>query len=128
MKIWGLMLILLSLVAGLCIYDSINNNKVFNHMTMESEELFTLINTEDNVSIETLEKAKLLNTYWTKKMDTLCISISRKDLQPISDYIQYLVSSLENQTLEDAKTYSRLLNYNVAGIRESTGFTIINIL
>lgn len=128
MKVWGLMLVLLFLVAGLCVYDAINNNKVFKQITKESQIIFEEINTNENISSDTLNKAKALNEYWTEKMDTLCISISRKDLQPISDYIQYLISAIENDSIEDAKTYSRLLNYNVIGIQETTGFTIINIL
>lgn len=128
MKVWGLMIVLLLLVAGLCIYDGINNKQVFDHMVSESTAIYDGIYKNENISNETLTKAKKLNAYWTEKMDTLCISISRKDLQPISDYIQYLISAIENSSLEDARTYSRLLNYNIIGIQETTGFTIINIL
>ena len=61
-------------------------------------------------------------------MDTLCISISRKDLQPVSDYLQYLCASIKNENQEDAVTYSRLLNYNIIGLKETTGISWINLL
>ena len=128
MKVWGLMIVLLLLVAGLCVYDGINNKQVFDHMVSESTAIYDDIYQNEDISNATLTKAKKLNAYWTEKMDTLCISISRKDLQPISDYIQYLISAIENSSLEDARTYSKLLNYNIIGIQETTGFTIINIL
>ena len=128
MKVWGLMLILLFMVAALCIYDGINNKQSFDYMVNESTELYESITVYEDISSTTLDRAKKLNTYWTEKMDTLSVSISRKDLQPISDYLQYLISAIENSSIEDAKTYSRLLNYNVIGIQETTGFTIINIL
>ena len=121
------MLILLGLVAGLCTYDAINNKRVFSHLVSESEAIMININ-EEEINNTLIEKTENLNSYWTEKMDTLCISISRKDLQPISDYIQFLVSALYNNNLEEAKTYARLLNYNILGIQESTGFTLINIL
>ena len=128
MKNWGLMLILLVLVASLCTYDGINNKRVFSHLEQESTILFNSIYNEEIISQDIINRANDLNAFWTEKMDTLSISISRKDLQPISDYIQYLVSALNNNNIEDAKTYSRLLNYNILGIQETTGFTIINIL
>ena len=61
-------------------------------------------------------------------MDTLCISISRKDLQPVSDYMQYLYTSIHNNNQEDAVTYSRLLNYNIIGLKEQIGINFINLL
>ena len=80
--------------------------------------------TNENLQKEIFE----LNDYWTKKMDTLCISISRKDLQPISDYLQYLYASCISNNQEDAITYSRLLYYNVVGLKETTGINLINFL
>ena len=61
-------------------------------------------------------------------MDTLSISISRKDMQPISDYLQYLCSSIKNDSQEEAITYSRLLNYNVLGLKETLGLSWVNLL
>ena len=69
-----------------------------------------------------------LNDFWTQKMDILSISISRKDLQPISDYLQYLYSSIHNNSQEDAITYSRLLHYNVMGLKEAVGISAINLI
>ena len=69
-----------------------------------------------------------LNDYWTKKMDILSISISRKDMQPISDYLQYLASAIINNNREEAITYSRLLSYNVQGLKESVLFSHLNLL
>ena len=58
-----------------------------------------------------------LNEYWTKKMDTIVVSISRKDLQPVSDYLQYLYAATINNNQEEAITYSRLLHYNLIGLK-----------
>ena len=61
-------------------------------------------------------------------MDTLSVSISRKDMMPISDYLQYLYSSITNQNQEDAITYSRLLFYTASGLNEATDISLINFL
>ena len=128
MKLWIPMLILTFAVSALCVWDTIHTNKVFANLETKSGYIYNSLQ-EQNVSIGELEKEILnLNAYWTKKMDTLCVSISRKDLQPVSDYLQYLCSSIKNQNQEDAITYSRLLNYNIIGLKESSGISCINIL
>ena len=128
MKVWIPMLILFLSVTALCVWDSIYSEKVFDHMQIESEEIYvqtlTTPITDENLST----RIENLNNYWTEKMDILCISIYRKDLQVISDYLQYLCSSITNNSQEDAITYSRLLKYNVVGLNQSTGAHFINLL
>lgn len=128
MKIWISMLILFIAVTGLCIWDGIHTQQVFDKLETESSQIYETVLTTD-ISDENLRvKIENLNAYWTKKMDILCISISRKDLQPISDYLQYLQTSVINQNQEDAITYSRLLNYNITGLNQSTGIEVLNLL
>ena len=128
MKIWIPMIILLLSVSGLCIWDGIHTQKVFEKLTEESSKIYHSILTTE-ISNENLQKDIFeLNDYWTKKMDTLCISISRKDLQPVSDYLQYLYSAAINENQEEAITYSRLLYYNVIGLNETTGINFVNLL
>lgn len=128
MKIWIPMLILLLAVSGLCIWDNIHTNKVFDKMEETSNYIYQQLLTTEISNPEIQDDIFELNKYWTKKMDTLCISISRKDLQPVSDYLQYLCSSIINNNQEDAITYSRLLNYNVIGLKETIGITCTNLL
>lgn len=128
MKLWIPMLSLLLAVAGLCIWDSIHTNKVFNHLQSKSNNIYLSLQNEDISNSHIQKEIISLNTYWTEKMDTLCISISRKDLQPVSDYLQYLCSSIKNNNQEDAITYSRLLNYNIIGLKEATGVSWVNLL
>lgn len=126
MKIWIPILILLLSVTGLCVWDTINTTTVFNKMTVESSIIYDYA---QNNEIENIKQpVKDLNNYWTKKMDILSISISRKDLQPISDYLQHLQSAIDNDSIEDAITYSRLLKYNIEGLKESSGITFLNLL
>lgn len=128
MKWWIPMLLILFAVAGICIWDGIHTHQVFAHMESESNAIYKdLLSTE--ITDENMQKRiKDLNEFWTKEMDMLCISISRKDLQPISDYLQYLSASIINESQEDAITYSRLLNYNVIGLKQSNGFEMLNLL
>ncbi|MBE7077010.1 MAG: DUF4363 family protein [Clostridiales bacterium] len=128
MKIWFVMLVLFLSVAGLCLFDGIYTTKVFNKLEKESEYIYKTLLTEDvgNENIKT--KIENLNEYWTKKMDILCVSISRKDLQPVSDYLQYLYTSTINNSQDEAITYSRLLHYNIEGLRENIGINAINLL
>lgn len=128
MRVWVPMLILLLAVTSLCVWDNINTTKVFDKLESKSSSIHETLQTTD-ISDENLQAEILsLNDYWTKKMDTLCISISRKDLQPVSDYLQYLCSSIKNQNQEDAITYSRLLNYNIIGLKEATSISWVNLL
>ena len=128
MKLWIPMLILALAVSGLCVWDSVHTNKIFNTLEQKSDYIYSALNTSDISNKEIQTEILNLNDYWTKKMDTLCISISRKDLQPVSDYLQYLCASIKNQNNEDAITYSRLLNYNIVGLKEISGITFINLL
>ena len=120
--------ILFLAVVGLCIWDGIHTNSVFEHMEKESSYIHeTLI--ASSIEDEQIQKRiKDLDKYWTKEMDVLSISISRKDLQPVSDYLQYLKSAIINNSQEDAITYSSLLVYNVKGIYESNGIQALNLL
>ena len=128
MKLWITILILSLSVTGLCVWDTIHTNNVFSILETKSSYIYKTLE-EDDISNEKIQKEILdLNDFWTKKMDTLCISISRKDLQPVSDYLQYLCASILNQSQEDAITYSRLLNYNIIGLKEITGISCINLL
>ena len=61
-------------------------------------------------------------------MDALAISISRKDLQPVSDQLQFLDASITNDDQESAITYSLLLKYNIEGLKEVTSLSLVNIL
>ena len=128
MKLWIPMTILALSVLGLCLWDSIHTTTIFNTLETKSNHIYAALQTtnitDENIANEILS----LNDYWTKKMDTLCISISRKDLQPVSDYLQYLCSAIKNESQEDAITYSRLLNYNIIGLKENTGVSWVNLL
>ena len=128
MKLWIPMLILALAVVSLCVWDTVHTNQVFNKMETKSEYIYEQVLKTDISDQQLQNEIFSLNDYWTKKMDTLCISISRKDLQPVSDYLQYLCSSLTNNNQEDAITYSRLLNYNIVGIKETSGVSFINLL
>lgn len=128
MKIWIPMLILLIASTTLIVWDGIHTEKVFNKLEIESNAIYTSLLEGDISDAKIQTQIINLNDYWTKKMDTLCVSISRKDLQTISDYLQYLYSSIFNNSQEDAVTYSRLLSYNITGIKEATGITILNLL
>ena len=102
--------------------------QVFDILEQESTDIYTSLLDNDISNPEIQDKILNLNNYWTKKMDTLCVSISRKDLQSVSDYLQYLYASIHNQNQEDAVTYSRLLHYNIVGLKELTGIAILNLL
>lgn len=128
MKLWIPILILLSLVTALCVWDTVHTNKVFKTLETKSEYIFEELQTNDITDTKIQSEIYNLNDFWTKKMDTLCISISRKDLQPVSDYLQYLCSAIKNENQEDAITYSRLLNYNIIGLKEATGVSWVNLL
>lgn len=128
MKVWIVMLSLFLAVAGLCVWDSIHTNQVFNHMSKESEYIYETLLVDDVNNEELKNKILDLNSFWTKKMDILSLSISRKDLQHVSDYLQYLITSTLNQSQEDAITYSRLLNYNIDGIYEANGISFLNLM
>ena len=128
MKLWIPMLVLTLSVAGLCIWDTVHTNKIFNSLEQKSEYIYSSLQTEDITNENIQNEILNLNDFWTKKMDTLCISISRKDLQPVSDYLQYLCASIKNENQEDAITYSRLLNYNIIGLKETTGISWVNLL
>lgn len=128
MKQWIYMLTLLALVTTLCVWDTVHTSKTFEYLESESKQIYqTVLNTD--VSNQDLQNRIFkLNDFWTKNMDTLAISISRKDMQPVSDYLQYLCASITNNSQEDAITYARLLQYNLQGLNEITGVSFINIL
>ncbi len=119
--------ILIVAVTGFIIWESVNTHKVFNYLTKESDAIYTQLETgEIDDALEV--KVDKLNDYWTREMDKLAISISKKDLQPVSDYLQYLVSAVENNSADDALTYARLLDYNIDGLKEASGITWLNLL
>ena len=128
MKIWVSMLVILISVVGLCVWDGVHTQQVFSYMESESNAIYQNLLTEDVTSTELKSKIENLNNFWTKEMDVLCISISRKDLQVVSDYLQYLYTSTINESQEDAITYSRLLNYNITGLKQSNGMQMLNLL
>jgi len=120
--------ILSILVNALCLWDLIYTNKVFTHMEKESTAIYNSLLetpiTDEYVSNKILD----LKDYWTKHMDALAISISRKDLQPISDQLQFLDASITNDDQESAITYSLLLKYNIEGLSEVSSLSFVNIL
>ena len=128
MKVWLPILILFLTVGGLCIWDGIYTTKSFKELRADSTEIYETLLVTDITEESLQNKIFNLNKKWTKKMDTLIVSISRKDLQPISDYLQYLYAASINKNQEEALTYSRLLYYNVQGLREITGINFINFL
>ena len=128
MKQWIYMLTLLALVTTLCVWDTVHTSNTFEYLESESKQIYqTVLNTD--ISNQDLQNRIFkLNDFWTKNMDTLAISISRKDMQPVSDYLQYLCASITNNSQEDAIPYARLLQYNLQGLNEITGVSFINIL
>ena len=128
MKIWIPMILLLFSVTALCVWDYSYTDKIFNKLKADSYNIHQSILSSSIEDNNIKQDIISLNEFWTKKMDTLSISISRKDLQPISDYLQYLYSASLNNNQEDAITYSTLLYYNVIGITETNGLSLINLL
>lgn len=128
MKLWVAMITILIAVTGICVYDGIHTKNVFEHMEEESEMISSALIDGTQITNERLsERIQILTDYWTDNMDMLCLSISRKDMQPISDYLQYLNSAIINENQEDAITYSLLLDYNIKGLTQSTGISILNL-
>ncbi len=128
MRVLTPIIVLTLAVTGLCLWDGIYTHQVFDELATKSSEIYTKIDNNDINFDELSKQIENLNTYWTEKMNVLCISISRKDLQPVSDYIQYLASAAQNKSAEDCLTYSRLLNYNITGLSEACGISLANLL
>jgi len=128
MKVWLPILILFLSVTGLCVWDGIHTTQTFKKLRDESTEIYETLLITDISEDELQQKIFNFNDYWTKKMDILIVSISRKDLQPVSDYLQYLYSAAINENQEEAITYSRLIHYNIIGLEESYGINLINLL
>lgn len=128
MRTWIPIILLVIAVTGLCIWDNVNMNNVFDKMMTETKAIYTTLVEEDTISEELKDKVFSLNKYWTKEVDTLCLSISKKDLQPTADYLQYLHCAMINDSREDAITYARLLSYNIEGLNEANGINILNLL
>ncbi len=128
MKLWLPLLTLLLAVTGIIVWDTINTNTIFNHMQKESTAISTALSSTDISNAELQNKITSLDAYWTKEMDVLSLFISRKDLQPVSDYLQYLTSATTNLNQEDAITYSNLLKYNIEGLKESNSITFSNLI
>lgn len=128
MKTWIPMLILLIAVIGLCAWDGVHTNRVFERLENDSMAIYEKVLSTDITDENLQEQIKNLDDYWTEKMDILCISISRKDLQVVSDYLQYLYSAMINENQEDAITYSRILAYNIKGLNQTNGIDVLNLL
>ena len=128
MKIWISISIILISVVSLCIWDTCQTNKIFNKLEQDASNIYSKVLSTD-ISDETLSTEIFeLNEFWTEKMDILCISISRKDLQPISDQLQFLDASITNDDQESAVTYALLLKYNIEGLYEISGVHPLNVL
>ena len=121
------MLIIFVSVIGLCLWDNVHTSRIFEHMESESLSIYSQLE-DTNQTTNLLIRAENLNNYWTKEMDILCISISRKDLQPVSDYLQYLCTSLKLNDFDNALIYSRLLHYNIEGLMQANGIEMLNLL
>ena len=97
-------------------------------MKTESDQIYEALLstpiTDENVSGKIID----LKKYWTDKMNVLVVSISRKDLQPISDYLNYLDSAITNNDQDSAVTYALHLKYNLEGLHETVGFSLSNLL
>ena len=128
MKQFISIIILSILVNVLCIWDYINTQNIFKYMKNESSEIYTSLLTTPVTDEELSAKILDLKDYWTDKMDILVISVSRKDLQVISDHLQFLDASITNDDQESAITYSLLLKYNIEGLHEISGISFANIL
>ena len=128
MKQWIYMLVLLIGVTSLCVWDTVHTNQTFEYMEKESKSIYEAVLTTEITDQDLKNKIFNLNDFWTKNMDTLAVSISRKDMQPVSDYLQYLCSAVINKSQDDAITYARILSYNLEGLNEITGVSFLNIL
>ncbi len=110
------------------VLDAVYVKKTFDTLQIKVDNICTEIKEYDIADDRLMTSAKDLEDFWTKKMDRLCISISRKDLQPISDYIQFIKTAIYNKDKESAITYSEILDYNVEGIYQSNEISIVNII
>lgn len=128
MKIWLPILLLALTVCGLCIFDGIYTTKTFSKLKNDSFKIYSALLVEDISDQNIKDSIVELNDFWTQKMDTLSVSISRKDLQPVSDYLQYLYAASINENQEEAITYSRLIYYNLTGLQETYGISAVNLL
>ena len=128
MKQFISILIITIIVNVLCIWDLIFTHDVFKTMKTESDQIYEALLstpiTDENVSGKIID----LEKYWTDKLNVLVVSISRKDLQPISDYLNYLDSAITNNDQDSAVTYALHLKYNLEGLHETVGFSLSNLL
>ena len=83
MKTFVAVTILTILVNALCIWDVWHTEKVFKHMNTESSAIHEALLVEDITNPKLATRIEELDKYWTKKMDTLAISISGIKMKPL---------------------------------------------
>ena len=128
MKQFFSILIITIIVNALCIWDLCFTQDVFKTMKKESDQIYEALLTTPISDRDVGKKIIELKEYWTDKMNVLVVSISRKDLQPISDYLNYLDSAITNNDQDSAVTYALHLKYNVEGLHETVGFSFSNLV
>lgn len=128
MKQFISILIITIIVNILCVWDLCFTQDVFKYMKSESEEIYEAVLTTPITDEKVSSKILELKDYWTDKMNVLVISISRKDLQPVSDQLNFLDSAITNNDQESAITYALHLKYNLEGLHETVGFSLSNLL
>lgn len=123
--------IIFLLINALCIWDIIFVNKTLEYMHSQTHEIFDFVVYNDISDAENYESIRAqvvaLEKYWSSKENTLCLVISRKDMQPVADHLEYLRSAIILHNQEDAITHARLLHANVKTLDKITEFRLDNI-
>ncbi|MDD4350838.1 MAG: DUF4363 family protein [Clostridia bacterium] len=124
-------IIIFLLINALCIWDIIFVNNTLEYMHTQTHDIFDFVvynDISDSENYETIRSQVVaLEKYWESKENALCLVISRKDMQPITDHLQYLRSAIILHSQEDAITHSRLLHANVKTVDKITEFRLDNI-
>lgn len=123
--------IIFLIVTGICVWDAIYVKDTIDYVHTETTAIYEYVVYNDISPAENYEyirdKVVKLEKYWENKVNIMCLLVSRKDMQPVEDYLEYLRSAIILKSQEDCITYARLLHTNVRTLDKITEFRWDNI-
>lgn len=116
---------MLAVLIGVVVWEQIYVDETLKTISTMSTELYEVLEDED--LIKSKEIANDMHNYWLKRQTVISLMVDYRDIEQIGRQSSYIISHLDNEDFELARSECQQFRYIVGNFSNMTHFDLHNI-
>ena len=116
---------MLAVLIGVVVWEQIYVDETLKTISTMSTDLYEVLEDED--LIKSKEIANDMHNYWLKRQTVISLMVDYRDIEQIGRQSSYIISHLDNEDFELARSECQQFRYIVGNFSNMTHFDLHNI-